>query len=79
MPPSVTVPMRLGVLTVIVASLVLQSGFESVDSLGTNVGTGITEAGREVGGGLREVGGGLKWIGVGIGLGLTAAAVGNSN
>lgn len=67
MPSSMSSPMRLGTLTIIMASLILQDG-------SINVGNGIKTAGKEVGGGLSSVGLG---IGLGFGLGLASLAVSN--
>ena len=63
MPNSITFPMRLGVLTVIMAALVIESGTDktskSWNGLGESLGNGISSAGNSIGNGISSIGLGL--------------------
>jgi len=82
MPATVTFPMRLGVLTVIMVSLVVESGTDKTSKgiilAGNSIGNGIANAGNGIGSGIANAGNGIgNGIGLGIGLGLTAIALSN--
>ena len=61
MPGTVTFPMRLGVLTIIMATLIVESGTDKTSKSISDVGKGISDAGNGVG--------------MGIAIGLTAIAL----
>ena len=89
MPATITFPMRLGALTIIMVSLIVESGTDktskSIILAGNSVGNGIANAGNSVGNGIANAGSGIgngiayagSGIGLGFGLGLAAIALSN--
>ena len=71
--------MRIGVLTVIMASLVIQSGTQSTSQSIAIIGENIGEAGRNIGNGVGNIGNGIMFGLASIAVGYVAGSYINSS